>query len=57
MPYGSANTRLFYVCLPPIKKVLANLGNYDPGATKYKIADFFFWQGAKDNETDAYSAQ
>jgi hypothetical protein len=30
------------------KKVLADLGKYYPGATKYEIAGFFFWQGDKD---------
>jgi hypothetical protein len=30
------------------KKVLAELDKYYPGATKYEIAGFFFWQGDKD---------
>jgi len=30
------------------KKVLADLGKYYPGATKYEVAGFFFWQGEKD---------
>jgi len=30
------------------KKVLAELGKYYPGATKYEVAGFFFWQGEKD---------
>jgi len=30
------------------KKVLAELGNYYPGAKGYEIAGFFFWQGEKD---------
>ena len=30
------------------KKVLAELGTYCPGATKYEVAGFFFWQGEKD---------
>jgi hypothetical protein len=30
------------------KKVLAELGTYYPGATKYEVAGFFFWQGDKD---------
>jgi len=30
------------------KKVLAELGTYYPGATKYEVAGFIFWQGEKD---------
>ena len=30
------------------KRVLAELGTYYPGATKYEVAGFFFWQGEKD---------
>ncbi len=30
------------------KQILSDLGKYYPGATKYEIAGFFFWQGAKD---------
>ncbi|MEI7956394.1 MAG: sialate O-acetylesterase [Verrucomicrobiota bacterium] len=30
------------------KKVLAELDKYYPGATKYEVAGFFFWQGEKD---------
>jgi hypothetical protein len=30
------------------KKVLADLAKYYPGATKYEVAGFFFWQGEKD---------
>ena len=30
------------------KKVLSELDKYYPGATKYEIAGFFFWQGDKD---------
>jgi len=30
------------------KKVLADLGKYYPGATKYQVAGFFFWQGERD---------
>ncbi|MCY3017486.1 MAG: sialate O-acetylesterase [Planctomycetota bacterium] len=30
------------------KAVLADLGKYYPGATKYEVAGFFFWQGEKD---------
>ncbi len=31
------------------KKVLADLATYYPGATKFEVAGFFFWQGEKDN--------
>jgi hypothetical protein len=30
------------------KKVLSELGKFYPGATKYEVAGFFFWQGEKD---------
>jgi len=30
------------------KEVLADLGKYYPGATKYEVAGFFWWQGDKD---------
>lgn len=30
------------------KAVLAEIGKYYPGATKYEVAGFFWWQGAKD---------
>lgn len=30
------------------KKVLAELSTYYPGATEFKVAGFFFWQGEKD---------
>jgi hypothetical protein len=30
------------------KKVLADLGTYYPGATKYEVAGFFYWQGEND---------
>jgi len=30
------------------KKALADLGKYYPGATKYEVAGFFFWQGERD---------
>ncbi len=42
------------------KKVLANLGKYYPGATKYEVRGFCFWQGAKDSgnkgHQEAYEA-
>ncbi|CAB9522720.1 Domain of unknown function (DUF303) [Seminavis robusta] len=31
------------------KELLADLGKYAPGATKYEIAGFVFWQGHKDS--------
>jgi hypothetical protein len=31
------------------KKVLADLATHYPGATKFEVAGFFFWQGEKDN--------
>jgi len=30
------------------KKALADIGKYYPGATKYEVAGFFFWQGERD---------
>lgn len=30
------------------RKALAELGTYYPGATKFEVAGFFFWQGEKD---------
>jgi len=30
------------------KKALADLGTYYPGATKYEVAGFFYWQGEND---------
>jgi len=38
------------------KKVLADLGTYYPGATKYEIAGFFFWQGEKDGGNAVHAA-
>lgn len=31
-----------------VKEVLKDLNTYYPGATKFEVAGFFFWQGAKD---------
>jgi len=31
------------------KHILANIGTYYPGASKYEIAGFFWWQGDKDS--------
>ncbi len=39
------------------KNVLAHLGEYYPGATKYEIAGFFFWQGEKDCLVDENAAR
>ena len=39
------------------KKVLADLQRYYPGARRYEIAGFFFWQGAKDCGDAAHSAR
>jgi hypothetical protein len=38
------------------KKVLEELDKYYPGATKYEIAGFFFWQGDKDRYDAAHAA-
>lgn len=36
------------------KAVLENLDNYYPGATKYEVAGFFWWQGDKDMRNPAH---
>lgn len=38
------------------KEVLANLDKYYPGATKYEIAGFFWWQGDKDRYNAGHAA-
>jgi hypothetical protein len=38
------------------KKVLSELDKYYPGATKYEVAGFFFWQGEKDGGNAAHAA-
>jgi len=38
------------------KSVLAKLDEYYPGAKKYEIAGFFFWQGDKDRYNEAHAA-
>ncbi len=38
------------------KKALADLGTHYPGATKYEVAGFFFWQGEKDGGNPVHSA-
>lgn len=39
------------------KKVLSELGTYYPGATKYEVAGFIWWQGEKDCGDAGHSAQ
>ena len=39
------------------KKVLTELGKFYPGATKYEIAGFFFWQGEKDGGNAGHAAK
>ena len=39
------------------KKVLADIGTYYPGATKYEVAGFFFWQGEKDCGNPAHASK
>jgi hypothetical protein len=39
------------------KKVLSELDKYYPGATKYEVAGFFFWQGEKDGGNAAHAAK
>jgi hypothetical protein len=39
------------------KTVLDNLAKYYPGATKYSIAGFFFWQGDKDRYNAGHAAR
>jgi hypothetical protein len=38
------------------KKVLSELDKYYPGATKYEVAGFFWWQGEKDAGDPAHAA-
>jgi hypothetical protein len=38
------------------KKILEDLGTYYPGATKYEVAGFFFWQGEKDAGNNVHAA-
>lgn len=37
------------------KQVLAHLDTYYPGATKYEVAGFFWWQGDRDSRSPALS--
>jgi hypothetical protein len=39
------------------KKVLSDLGKYCPGATKYEVAGFLFWQGEKDCGNPVHAAR
>lgn len=39
------------------KRVLAELDNYYPGAKKYEIAGFFWWQGDKDRYNAAHASR
>ena len=39
------------------KKVLADIGTYYPGATKYEIAGFIWWQGDKDRYDVAHASR
>jgi len=39
------------------KKVLAELDKHYPGATKYEVAGFFFWQGEKDCGNAAHASK
>jgi len=39
------------------KKVLAELDKHYPGATKYEVAGFFFWQGEKDCGNAVHAAR
>jgi hypothetical protein len=38
------------------KEVLANLDQYYPGATKYEVVGFFWWQGDKDRYNAGHAA-
>lgn len=39
------------------KAVLADLNKYYPGAKKYEVAGFFFWQGEKDGGNAGHASQ
>lgn len=39
------------------KDVLAKLGEYYPGATKYEVAGFLWWQGERDSGREGHSAR
>tara|TARA_B100001741_G_scaffold106583_1_gene87847 strand:- start:2360 stop:3415 length:1056 start_codon:yes stop_codon:yes gene_type:complete len=40
-----------------VKKVLSDLGKYYPGAQKYEIAGFLWWQGDRDSRSAALSSR
>ena len=40
-----------------VKKVLSELNKYYPGAKKYEIAGFFFWQGDKDRYNAGHASR
>lgn len=40
----------------PAKKALADIGTYYPGAKRYEVAGFFFWQGEKDGGNAVHAA-
>ena len=39
------------------KKVLSELDKFCPGATKYEVVGFFFWQGEKDVGNDTHASR
>lgn len=39
------------------KKVLADIGTYYPGATKFEVSGFFFWQGEKDGGSASHASR
>ena len=39
------------------KSVLSKLGDYYPGASKYEVAGFFWWQGDRDSRSAALSSR
>ena len=39
------------------KRVLANLGDYYPGAKKYEVAGFLWWQGDKDRYNPVHASR
>lgn len=39
------------------KKVLSELDKYYPGATRYEVAGFFFWQGEKDGGNAGHASR
>jgi hypothetical protein len=42
--------------MPYIKEALADIGKFYPGATKFEIAGFFWWQGEKDGMNAVHAA-